>query len=78
MFSLRQKITQIESRPSSITDDEIALRRKQIHDFVAISAFEGLRPSNTSLKLQELFAAKKLTSNEYIALCKQHSNELGV
>jgi hypothetical protein len=78
MPSLQQKIAEIESRPSPLPDAEIALRRKQIGDFVAISAFEGLRPSNLSLKLQDLFASEKLTTNEYITLCKQHSSELGV
>lgn len=78
MPSLQQKIAEIESRSCHLADDEITLRRKQIDDFLAISAFEGLRPSKASLKLQELFAAKKLTSNEYIELCKQYSNELGV
>jgi hypothetical protein len=78
MPSLQQKITEIESRSCHLTDDEVTLRRKQIDDFLAISAFEGLRPSKTSLKLQELFAAKKLTSSEYIELCRQYSSELGV
>jgi type III secretory pathway lipoprotein EscJ len=78
MPSLQQKIAEIESRSSRLADDEVTLRRKQIDDFLAISAFEGLLPSKTSLKLQELFAANKLTSSEYIELCRKYSSELGV
>ena len=76
MASLQQKIDEIESRSSHLSQGEIALRRRQIDDFMAISAFEGMYPSTLSLRLQELFAAEKLTASEYVELCKQHSSEL--
>jgi hypothetical protein len=76
MASLQQKIDAIKSRSSRLTKGEVALRRKQIENFVAISAFEGLRPSTLSLRLQELFAAEKLTPSEYVELCRQHASEL--
>ena len=76
MASLQQKIDAIESRSSRLSKEEIAWRQKQIDDFMAISAFEGLRPSTLSLRLQALFAAEKLTASEYLELCKQHSSEL--
>ena len=76
MASLQQKINTIASRSSRLSPDEIALRRKQIDDFIAISAFEDLRPSPLSLKLQELFAAEKMTASEYVDLCRQYSSEL--
>jgi|GEM_PF-2340473 len=76
MASLEQRLIEIESRPSPLSDGEIALRRQHIEDFMAISAFEGLYPSALSLRLQESFAAEKLTSSEYVELCRQHSSEL--
>jgi len=76
MASLQQKIDAIESRSSRLSKGEIALRKKQLDDFMAISAFEDLRPSTLSLRLQESFAAEKLTASEYVELCKQHSSEL--
>ena len=76
MASLQQKIEAIESRSSRLSPGEISLRSRQIEDFVAISAFEGLHPSPLSRNLQELFAAEKLTASEYLELCRQHSSEL--
>jgi hypothetical protein len=76
MASLQQKIDAINSRSSRLSTREVSLRRKQIENFVAISAFEGLHPSPLSLRLQELFAAEKLTASEYVELCRQHSSEL--
>lgn len=76
MATLEQKIIEIESRPSQLSEGEIAMRRQNIENFMAISAFEGLFPSQMSLRLQELFAAEKLSSIEYIELCRQHSSEL--
>lgn len=76
MASLEQKIKEIESRTSRLSKSEIAMRRQHIEDFMAISAFEGLLPSAVSLRLQESFAAEKLTPSEFISLCQQYSGEL--
>lgn len=76
MISLEQKIAEIESHPSRLHESEIALRRRHIEDFMAISAFEGLYPSKLSIRLQELFVAEKLTASEYIELSRRHSSEL--
>ena len=77
MASLEQKIAELEAQPVTVTGSEVAIRRQQIDDFLAISSFEGLYPSPLSQRLQKLFAESKLTPVEYITLCKEHSAELG-
>ena len=52
------------------------LRHKHMHNLVASNSFEGLESSEIDKKLYDLAVTKKLSTTEYLTLCRQVAAEM--
>jgi len=54
----------------------LRLRHKHMHNLVASNSFEGLESSEIDKKLYDLAVTKKLSTTEYLTLCRQVAAEM--
>jgi hypothetical protein len=73
MDSLLQKISEFASRPCAFTQNELYLRKKHMQNLIASNTFEGLHASDLDNQLYDLVIEGKVSTNEYLALCKEAS-----
>ncbi len=76
MDHLLEIIAEFESRPCLLSESELRLRRKHMHNLVASNSFEGLESSDIDKKLYDLAVTKKLSTTEYLTLCRQVAAEM--
>ena len=76
MNYLLERIAEFESRLCLLSESELHLRSKHMHNLVTSNAFEGLELSNIDKKLYDLALTKKLSTTEYLTLCRQVAAEM--
>ncbi len=76
MSNLLDRIAEFESRPCTLSASELSLREKHMQNFITSNSFEGLHASDIDTKLYGLVVAKKVSTSEYLALCRQVASEI--
>ncbi len=74
-MNLEQKIQNFSERKTSLSTLEIETRKRDLCNFRAISALEGLTTSATDKKIFDLLVYKKISPNDYLSLCLEAIHE---
>ncbi|MDX1950300.1 MAG: hypothetical protein SFT90_07385 [Rickettsiales bacterium] len=71
MEAIIQKISEFESRISSVSETEISRRQRLSDDLTALNKIEGLSEDNFDKRLHNLVIYGKISDSEYISLCTE-------
>lgn len=74
-MNLEQKIQNFAEKKTSLSTLEIETRKRDLRNFRAISALEGLATSEIDKKIFDLLVHKKISSNDYLSLCLEAIHE---
>jgi hypothetical protein len=69
MTSLEYMLQTLETRPATVDSPEQLRRTALFQHLSAINRFEGLAPSAVDERLFQLFAAGRISKQEYMDLC---------